>query len=105
MILLQKGAHGVHPVPAGEVDVVVVGASACGDDGDDWFGEGLAPGLVLLDELPEEFLLPGAGDGLEIRDGLLHTGGGIVVGLQEAGVGGDLVAAQAGLLVDDEGLD
>jgi hypothetical protein len=60
---------------------------------------------MLLDELREEVRLSGAGDGLEFRDSLLHAGGGIVIGLQEAGVGGDLIAAQAGLLVDDKRLD
>ena len=37
--LVEQGAHGVHPGPAGKVDVVVVGAAAGGDDGDDGFAK------------------------------------------------------------------
>ena len=80
--LVEEGAHGVHPGPAGEVEVVVVGAAAGGDGGDEGLGEGLMPGLVFLDELLEEVCFCGAGDGLELRDGLLHGGFGVVVGLR-----------------------
>ena len=104
--LVEQGAHGVHPGPAGEVDVVVVGAAAGGDDGDDGFGEALMPGLVLLDEAVEDrSVSAGPAMAWSCGDGLLHGGFGIVVGLKEARVGGDLIAAQAGLFVDDEGLD
>ena len=52
--LVEKGAHGVHFGPAGEVHVVIVGAATSGDDGDDGLGEALTPALVFLDEALEE---------------------------------------------------
>ena len=64
------------------------------------------PGLVLLDELLEVFpLSPWLEHGLELGDGLLHGGFGVVVGLQKARVGGNLIAAQAGLFVNNELFD
>ena len=67
------------------------------------------PGLVLLNELVEELLLSGSACRLEFGDGLRHGGIGVVVGLQEARVGGGLIAAQAGLFIDhklfDEGCE
>ena len=84
---------------------IVVGLAAGCDDGDEGSAKPWRQVWCWSRNCVEELLLPGAGDGLEIRDGLLHAGDGVVVGLQEAGVGGDLVAAQAGFLVDDERLD
>ena len=63
------------------------------------------PGLVLRDELLEVRAPGRAESWTGAGDRLLHGRLGVVVGLQEARVGGGLVAAQAGLLVDDELLD
>ncbi len=88
-----------------EVEIEVVGLTAGADAGDDGFGEGVVPGLLGLTEvLDAGFLdLIGAGDVFEGSELGFEVGLGVVVGLEEGGVGGDLVAAECGFLVDDEG--
>ena len=63
------------------------------------------PYLVFRDECVKVLFLIGTRHALQFRDVLLHGSVGVIVGLKEALVRGDLVSAQASLLVDDELLD
>ena len=53
------GAHGVHVGLAEQIKVEIVGVAAGGNGGDERLGEGLAPYLMLREELPEIVLLFG----------------------------------------------
>ena len=79
--------------------------AAGGNGYDERLGEGLTPYPMLGEELIEIILLFGSCHGLELVDGLLYGGFGVAVGRQKARVGGDLVAAQASLFIDDEPFD
>ena len=103
--IVHERAHGVHADPAGDVEVVVVLLADGGDAGDHRFSEGLMPAPVLIEELVEALCLIGPGDGLQLGDVPLHGCFCVALGLKEAGIVGDLVSAQSGLLVDDQFLD
>lgn len=60
---------------------------------------------MLCCETTDGIPLFGACDGLEAIDRLLHWDFGVVIRGKKACVGGDLVAAQTSLLVDDEFFD
>ena len=102
---VELSPHGIHSGPAGEVEVVVRLVATGGYGCDDLFGKGLMPEPMFFDELLQGLQLLRFGGGLQLGDGLLHGGFGVVVGPQKTGVGGDLVSAQAGLFVDDKFFD
>ena len=87
-----------------KVQIDVVGLAASPNRGDDWQCKGIAPGLVLVRAGLRYMLLLGiaSGDLFELANLGLQARLCVHVGLQEAGVDGRLVSAQAGLLVDNE---
>ena len=101
----EPAAHGVHLDLALEVKVRVVGLAAGLHGGDQGDGEALIPCGVKSFQLIYDGQAFRGDAGAEVAEGLILDFFSVFVGAQEDRVAGGLVAAEPGLLVDDETLD
>ena len=94
-------ADSVHHRLSAQIQIDVAGLSAGADGGNDGQGEGVLPDLMLVDQIVDVVLLDRVQPGKRLHpvELGLQTVRGVEIGLEEAGVGGVLVAAKTGLLV------
>jgi hypothetical protein len=94
----------VHQNFAMKIESDIIGLAASTDLGNDWNGEAIVPRLVRVAQISEIVLhvCVCSCHSVEVQNLVLHMRFSLREGLEELRVAGRLVAAQAGLLIDNQ---